>query len=141
MIVADLDHFKAINDTFGHRAGDDVLRTVGEVFVKECRQMDRAFRVGGEEFAIIGPQATAAMACALAERIRLGTTAALSQRPHAVTVSLGVATYPDNATDPATLIEAADQCCYTAKAHGRNRTMSVPTVPRQGTGQRVDALL
>ena len=121
LVVLDVDHFKAVNDTYGHQAGDDVLRRVGQVLAEESRETDVASRYGGEEFAVIVPDCTAAEALAAAERLRT----AIAARPGAVpvTVSAGVAVFPADAADAASLVAAADTALYRAKGLGRNRSV------------------
>ncbi|HVX68113.1 MAG TPA: GGDEF domain-containing protein [Mycobacteriales bacterium] len=132
LLVADLDHFKRINDRWGHPAGDKVLKAVAEVIRTQCRRMDTAFRIGGEEFAIVVPGADSAVAAALAERIRCAVRTELVGAHGRVTLSLGVATYPAQAPDAAALTAAADASCYRAKRQGRDRTVVMTDpVPRQ----------
>jgi len=124
LILADLDHFKSINDTAGHVVGDLVLRKVAGCFTACIRDTDTAARWGGEEFAVVLPQTHLAGALTVAERIRkdigalrLGPGDALG-----VTASLGVASYPAahvHTTDE--LVRAADEALYRAKRDGRNR--------------------
>jgi diguanylate cyclase (GGDEF)-like protein len=120
LIVLDVDHFKAVNDTYGHQAGDDVLRHVGQVLADHCREVDVAARYGGEEFAVILPGCPPADAVGVAERIR--TTVAGCTGPVQVTCSAGVAAVPLNAADGKSLVAAADQALYESKSKGRNRT-------------------
>jgi diguanylate cyclase (GGDEF)-like protein len=135
LIMADLDHFKAINDRCGHPAGDEVLKAVGAVLQRQCRQMDTAFRIGGEEFAIIVPDADISVAAALAERVR-GSVRTELLGPYApVTLSLGVASFPAHADDSVALAAAADASCYRAKRQGRDRiVVTARAVPRQRSG-------
>jgi len=124
-IMLDLDHFKEINDTWGHHAGDEVLVTVGDILMNCARRYDEVGRFGGEEFVILLPGVTLDTALAIAERIR-GKIALTDIRandyPIPVTASLGVAVYPasgiNNLND---LLKAADKALYRAKEAGRNR--------------------
>jgi diguanylate cyclase (GGDEF)-like protein len=121
LIVIDLDHFKQINDTFGHATGDAVLRDVAYMVRKELRAFDLAYRLGGEEFLIILPGSGEPGAALVAERLR----EAISVRPVAgtpVTVSCGVAaSAPGNAFDFDAVFARADYALYSAKKSGRNR--------------------
>ncbi len=127
LILCDIDHFKAVNDTYGHPVGDVVLKGVARTLAREARATDLVARYGGEEFAVVMPETDAAGALAIAERIR-ERVAALSfdtgQGPLAVTLSLGVATFPDDGAKKAALVERADACLYEAKRGGRNRSVS-----------------
>jgi diguanylate cyclase (GGDEF)-like protein len=127
VIMIDIDHFKKFNDNFGHDGGDAVLRVLGDFFRKHVRGSDIACRYGGEEFMLILSPSAAEGARQRAEKIREG--AGLLRVPHAsqdlgiITLSLGVAIFPDHAPDPAALIKAADVALYQAKRDGRNRVV------------------
>ena len=125
LMMLDLDHFKQVNDTFGHLAGDEVLRSFSALICRELRPVDRISRYGGEEFAVILPETTAAGVLATAERIQEITATrpipVNGERQVSLTVSIGVATYPDDADSEEKLIGAADQALYVAKHGGRNR--------------------
>lgn len=120
LILLDLDHFKSLNDTFGHQAGDEMLRQVGAVLSEACRASDTPARYGGEEFAVVLPTCGKAEAFETAERLRQLIAAVDS--PTAMTVSAGVATYPLHGVTAADLVKAADEALYESKAEGRNRT-------------------
>lgn len=125
LIMADVDWFKHYNDTNGHANGDQCLKKVAEVFMKTAREVDIAARYGGEEFAIILPETTMEGALQLAERLRLKLKEEIIpyeelQPGGAVTISLGVASYPRDAADAQALVEAADKALYKAKENGRN---------------------
>lgn len=143
LIIGDLDHFKAINDDFGHPAGDEVLRRASTAVAAAVRNVDAAFRIGGEEFAVIAPATDRASAHLLAERVRRSVAEALSSGPRAVTMSLGVATYPEHGPDAVSLIAQADAACYQAKARGRDRSVTAPgsawTAPAQRTRRAEEA--
>ncbi len=128
IILLDIDHFKRINDTFGHGAGDMVLRRLGLVLQAYVRESDIACRVGGEEFSLLLPEGPLQIATQRAEDIRKAvnelTLKHEEQDLGAVTVSLGVATFPDHGTTADALIRAADQVLYDAKHKGRNRVVS-----------------
>lgn len=128
LLFLDLDYFKKINDTYGHLNANDVLRTVGRLLRGTARGTDIAARFGGEEFVLLAPETDAAMALALAERIRAAITAApiavSDGREVTTTLSVGVSTYPDDGAQTADdLMAAADQALLEAKAGGRNRVV------------------
>jgi diguanylate cyclase (GGDEF)-like protein len=128
LLLCDVDHFKSVNDTYGHPIGDQVLRGVAMTLLKEARTTDVVARYGGEEFAIVMPETDTAGAMVIAERIRekVGkTTFDTPQGPLRVTISLGVATFPDDGRSKPELVERADGALYHAKRHGRNRSVSV----------------
>jgi len=122
-IMVDIDKFKTINDTFGHRMGDQVLSKICEVIIKNIRQVDAVGRYGGEEFIIVLPDTGIEEAKNIAERIRVKIyEAKVMGDKRAVTVSLGVANYPNHTTTYEELIEKTDQALYAAKNSGRNAT-------------------
>jgi diguanylate cyclase (GGDEF)-like protein len=125
VIILDLDHFKKVNDTYGHLSGDQVLRSLSELILAHVRRADVACRYGGEEFLIILPETPAKIALERAETIRADFEQLHveygGQKLH-VTVSLGVASFPDHGLTPDQIIQAADIALYTAKAKGRNQT-------------------
>jgi diguanylate cyclase (GGDEF)-like protein len=121
-VLLDLDHFKQINDGYGHGAGDDVLAAVGEVLTGSLRASDFAGRHGGEEFLILLPGTDSAGALQAAEKVRVAIEKiAVSQVDRPITASLGVAAYPTDALDSDTLVRMADRALYAAKRAGRNR--------------------
>ncbi|HUC15361.1 MAG TPA: diguanylate cyclase [Acidimicrobiales bacterium] len=121
-LMCDLDHFKSINDRFGHIRGDEVLAAVGAVFDDTLRAGDFAGRYGGEEFLVLLPASDADKGLLVAERIRAGVAALrVATVDQAVTISIGVAVTPDHATDTETLLRAADRALYAAKNGGRDR--------------------
>jgi diguanylate cyclase (GGDEF)-like protein len=127
VIMIDIDHFKRFNDTFGHDGGDAVLRALGTFLKKHVRGSDIACRYGGEEFILILSPSTAEGAHQLAEKIReevrfLRVTHA-NPDIGAITLSLGVAMFPDHASEAAALIKATDVALYQAKCDGRNRVV------------------
>jgi diguanylate cyclase (GGDEF)-like protein len=131
LIMVDVDHFKAFNDSAGHVAGDECLRRIGAVLHSVCmRTSDLAARYGGEEFAVILPGTSGAEASVLAERIRLAIAALQITHPDPlvaqyVTVSLGVATaFVAELTSTVALVSLADEQLYNAKAAGRNQVMA-----------------
>ncbi|MBU1235597.1 MAG: diguanylate cyclase [Gammaproteobacteria bacterium] len=125
ILMLDIDHFKAVNDTHGHRVGDNVLKEFARLCQQTLRTFDTVGRVGGEEFAILLPQTSHEQAVGVAERIRqLVEHARLSLEhglPLQFTVSIGVAEVPDTPTNIDTLLNQADTALYDAKRTGRNR--------------------
>lgn len=125
VLMADIDHFKAVNDTYGHEAGDRVLAAVAQAFRGACRPYDVVGRYGGEEFVVLLPATDAPGALVAAERIRSGVARSLvSYNGHElrVTVSLGAASLKSGRVCEAEdLLRAADHALYKAKAAGRNR--------------------
>lgn len=126
LLVLDIDHFKSINDTYGHSEGDVVLTQLSEILERSIRSNDLAFRVGGEEFTILLHDCTSAQALIISERIRLNVEEAdfhLHQIPDSlnVTVSVGVSTYPETEAQIQHLYDASDEALYQAKRQGRNR--------------------
>lgn len=126
LLMLDIDHFKRVNDTFGHPVGDDVLKEVSGVLVRLVRSCDIVARYGGEEFAIILPETGSKGARVLAQRIRRGVEQerlVSNGHPIAVTVSVGLADTDMSAfpLDRVALIECGDQALYMAKHNGRNR--------------------
>lgn len=127
LAILDVDHFKSVNDRYGHVTGDEVLRRVVECVRSEIRSDDRIFRYGGEEFVIVCENMPHSAALASAERMRLAIHRTLAQEfAAAPTVSIGVATCPDDATDIRDLVAHADAHLYEAKAQGRDRVVGNP---------------
>lgn len=124
LLIIDIDHFKMVNDNYGHQKGDAVLCRLAEIFTKAVRDSDYVARYGGEEFIALLTETEASGGLEVAERIRQ-STAEKSIDEHGasicVTVSIGMAVFPDNGEDPQTLIHHADKALYTAKEAGRNR--------------------
>jgi diguanylate cyclase (GGDEF)-like protein len=129
VIMADLDHFKAINDRYGHLAGDQVLAGVASVLENHSRPYDLAARYGGEEFVLLLPLTSTDDAIAIAERIRneVGKIA-VPGRPIPITASFGVANWMTGET-PDELLARADSALYRAKDSGRNRVEDASRVP------------
>ncbi len=125
LVMADVDHFKRINDTYGHLIGDRMLQEIAKTLAGQCRTTDLPSRYGGEEFAIVVPDQAAQSAVHLAERCRQGIERIrlpFRSEMIAATVSLGVAD-SSGANSPETLIDRADDALYRAKAAGRNRVL------------------
>lgn len=125
LLILDIDGFKAVNDAYGHLAGDEALRALAALIREEVRPVDEVARYGGEEFAILLPETPGPGALAMAERLRdiIATHpfTAAPERTVTLTVSIGAATYPEDADAEEKLIAAADQALYAAKNGGRNR--------------------
>ncbi len=124
LVLLDIDHFKAVNDTYGHQKGDEVLQDVSRLVTASLRATDFLARYGGEEFAVILPQTDLASANRIAERTRKLIEATVFNhdcRGFQVTVSLGVATWCPSMQSAEALIAAADRALYQAKSAGRNR--------------------
>ena len=130
IVEMDIDHFKRINDTFGHSAGDTVLKEVGSILRAHVRESDVASRIGGEEFLLILAESPLRFAAQRAEDIRgaihemslVYEDVSLGQ----ITASFGAAAYPDNGRSADALFRAADDALYSAKHAGRNRVVSAP---------------
>src|SRR5258708_25149489 len=132
VLMMDLDHFKEVNDTYGHLVGSETLEVVGAVIRKALRVGDVGARFGGEEFAAFLLEADYAQGLIAAERVRSAiekhdfpavrrSGGADPIRTHPLTISLGVAAYPDDGRDPIQLVEMADSALYRAKRNGRNQ--------------------
>jgi diguanylate cyclase (GGDEF)-like protein len=124
LLLIDVDHFKAYNDTHGHPAGDEVLKRIAGEFIRLARETDLVSRVGGEEFALVLPETDGAGARAVAERIRAEITT-LAQFHSPVTVSVGVATLAPGTPTAALLVKQCDAALYSAKRAGRNRVCEI----------------
>jgi diguanylate cyclase (GGDEF)-like protein len=128
LVMVDLDNFKAVNDTYGHQQGDQVLRSVATLMRNYSREIDTPARYGGEELAVVLPQTDVDGAFQLAERLRVGIAGldipmVAGSGSMRVTASLGTAALPGNAQDPERLIAAADAALYEAKRGGKNKTV------------------
>jgi diguanylate cyclase (GGDEF)-like protein len=121
LLMLDLDRFKHLNDTAGHDAGDDALRRLADCFRQELRGVDSAARFGGDEFALILPQADGEGALIVAERVRARVETILIPEFGNLTASIGIASFPHHANSRAELFRAADDALYAAKRAGRNR--------------------
>jgi len=133
-VALDLDHFKQINDRFGHEKGDDVLAAVGQLLADTVRESDFAARSGGEEFSILLPDTDLEGALAVAEKLR--TAIARLEVPGIdawITGSFGVASLPLHATDAPTLLRKSDRALYVAKQQGRDRVQAATVHGAEGT--------
>ena len=127
VLMVDLDHFKKVNDQFGHMLGDDVLRTVSNIFLRTLRKVDVVCRYGGEEFAIILPATPGGSAYIVADKLRRAVAGA--EHPGVsvpVTISAGVAEFPANGITRDDIVRAADAALYKAKQSGRNQICWAP---------------
>jgi len=123
LVVSDLDWFKEINDRFGHDAGDRALKLVASVLREQTRRIDMVARLGGEEFAVVAPDAGEEEAYRLAERLRRAVKAAFAEHARPLTASCGVATFPASGGTASDLLRAADRALYAAKDLGRDRSI------------------
>lgn len=131
LIMIDIDHFKRMNDEYGHLMGDDVLRQISTIFSQNLRKVDVGCRYGGEEFTIIVPETTGEDAYYVADKLRrVIQTTVFPGVPSAVTISAGVASYPANGDNRDALIKAADEALYSAKQSGRNTVVACSSIPR-----------
>lgn len=130
LIMVDIDHFKLLNDNYGHQTGDEVLRHVAAILRRAVRTHDLPVRYGGEEFALVLPETEFGGAVAVAERIRKSIEndyLEVSGVVLKITASFGVAIFPDCADDMESLIKAADVAMYWSKEHGRNQVTAAPS--------------
>lgn len=134
LLVLDLDHFKAVNDTYGHPAGDAVLERVADIVRATIRDADFPARFGGEELVVLLPETMRREAGEVAERIRTAVASAVVEwngKRIPVTASIGVSSCPEVVQDPAELLKSADEALYASKAAGRNRvTVALPDTSR-----------
>jgi diguanylate cyclase (GGDEF)-like protein len=127
VLMLDVDSFKTFNDTYGHPQGDQLLRSIATILRANTRTVDYVGRYGGEEFLILLPETSKDDACRMAERVR----SAVEQRGHLTvegetvyrTISVGVASYPEDALNPSELVQRADEALYRAKRSGKNRVI------------------
>jgi two-component system cell cycle response regulator len=142
ILLTDIDHFKKVNDTYGHPTGDAVLKRVAAILKASARKIDIVARYGGEEFALVLEGTDRAGARQLAERIREEVAAQnyeSSKGPFKATLSLGVAVYPDDGKAKQEVIACADKALYAAKHGGRNRTVCHGELHREGPTLKVVA--
>ncbi|HOX43086.1 MAG TPA: diguanylate cyclase [Myxococcota bacterium] len=129
LLMIDVDHFKDYNDAHGHQAGDEVLRRLAQLFHQTFRTLDLVARYGGEEFVVLLLETELPGARVAAEKIRAAVAGALfpfggDQPSGRVTISVGVAAFPEHAQEPEGMVAAADQALYAAKHQGRNRVVA-----------------
>lgn len=126
LLMLDIDHFKPVNDTYGHPAGDEVIKSLADIIKSSVRETDIAGRYGGEEFSIVLPDTDAQSALQVAERIRQTTAETIVKYEKLelkVTVSLGIAELDDKLDDHMDWVSQADQALYEAKETGRNKVV------------------
>lgn len=126
VLMLDVDFFKRVNDSMGHPAGDELLRRLAEVLSRDLRATDLISRYGGEEFAVLLPETTKAEAMQVAERMREAVEQKINETrawTQTITVSIGVATFPEDGKTAEVVLDAADQALYVAKRQGRNRVV------------------
>ena len=123
VVVGDIDHFKQVNDRSGHHAGDVTLIRVSELLRAGKRRIDSVARIGGEEFALLIPDASRDDAMVVAERLRVGVRNEFTADPVPITISFGIAEYPTHGETAGSLLRAVDEALYEAKESGRNRTV------------------
>ena len=127
VLMIDIDHFKQVNDTYGHEAGDQVLKAVADMIKASVRYSDYCFRYGGEEISVVLPDAAADGARMRAEAIRIAAqsleVAYPGRKMMRITLSIGVALFPEHGSDAESLLRAADEALYEAKGCGRNRVI------------------
>jgi diguanylate cyclase (GGDEF)-like protein/putative nucleotidyltransferase with HDIG domain len=122
-VIGDLDHFTHVNDRFGHHEGDRALARASQILHEEKRRIDTVARLGGEEFALIVPDTAERRSLMLAERLRQALRDEFADDPVKVTISFGVASFPEHGTSRQELLGAADDALYAAKELGRDRTV------------------
>lgn len=133
LAMIDIDHFKSLNDTYGHQEGDQVLQRVGQALTTHCRDFDIVARYGGEEFAIILPTYGSPKSIEVAERLRQVISQTEATVP--ITASVGVATFPKDSSDATSLVAAADRALYRSKRGGRNRVSAAGFGPKAHLAQ------
>lgn len=135
LLLLDIDHFKRVNDTYGHLAGDAILKGLGELLSCQARAIDRVCRYGGEEITVILPECDLEAAANMAERMRAAVAAQTfnvnADATLRITVSIGVASFPVHANNAEALFAAADTALYTVKQSGRNRVVRYEPAPGQ----------
>lgn len=142
-LMLDLDNFKQVNDTYGHQVGDIVLQQIAQRLKRVLRRTDFLARYGGEEFIVLAPQTPADRALILAERLRQviaeSPIPVSSNLQISITISIGVAVFPEHAQNGNELVRAADEALYKAKQTGRNKVCLFKPEPEKGGGNDVRA--
>jgi diguanylate cyclase (GGDEF)-like protein len=134
VLVGDLDHFKSVNDRFGHAAGDDALERVAALLYERKRVSDSVARIGGEEFALILPYTGRPGTRALAERVRRRVRESFAEDDVALTMSFGMAVFPDDGDGVDALLRSADRAMYAAKELGRDRSIGAEELAPAAAG-------
>ncbi|MEA2204505.1 MAG: hypothetical protein QOE77_1281 [Blastocatellia bacterium] len=140
LLMLDIDHFKLVNDTHGHEAGDEVLRQLARVLQEETRGIDLSARVGGEEFAVLLTETEMHSGVEVSERLRAAIEQAAMPQQAGITASFGLAEFPRSAKTASELFIAADAAMYAAKAQGRNRVKQAPDLANSATPLDVQQL-
>ena len=142
LIMIDLDHFKRVNDTYGHTRGDEILQAVAETLGEGLRATDTAYRYGGEELVVLARDSDGAAAATLADRLRDAVQRRFAGPGEGgVTASFGIAAVPEHAATPKALVDTADQALYVSKQAGRNRVTVAATRPdRRPAGDHAPAV-
>jgi diguanylate cyclase (GGDEF)-like protein/excisionase family DNA binding protein len=136
MLMMDLDQFKSFNDSHGHPAGDALIHAAATAIYGAARSDDKVYRYGGDEFAIILPGASGADAARVGERVRRAVAALTASERAPVTITVGVAAFPEDAHDRNELVAAADAALYAGKQAGEDRVMQASQVPNEMRGLR-----
>jgi diguanylate cyclase (GGDEF)-like protein len=136
LLMIDIDFFKSLNDTYGHHVGDQVLRDISSILMKDMREIDTVSRYGGEEFVIILPETSAVGAHQVAQRLRRSVEqanffAGSPDKVEHLSISIGIALFDQDAQFKQDLIEAADAALYSAKSQGRNRVVMYERVEKR----------
>ncbi|WP_196305238.1 GGDEF domain-containing protein [Metabacillus sediminilitoris] len=127
IILFDIDHFKNVNDKYGHQKGEEVLKFISSLVKKELRETELCYRLGGEEFLIVLPETNGSIAHSIAERIREAAATTKSPTGNPITLSMGIGNIPEIAQSFEELFHAADQALYEAKQLDRNRVKAAKT--------------
>jgi diguanylate cyclase (GGDEF)-like protein len=136
--VVDVDRFRELNEAHGHLAGDTVLKRVGQILSEALRKVDTVARWGGEEFVLVLPRADRAYAADLGERLCAAVRGTRFEGLPGVTISMGIATYPDDARDLGVLVDCADAALFAAKKRGRDRVVAHADGMRENPARRRD---
>lgn len=123
LIIGDLDHFKTVNDLYGHEVGDRVLKATARALIRSTRVDDVIARIGGEEFAVVMPATSLADGHAVAERLRSAVASSVDPAAGRVSISVGIAMHPSAGVEAAELLRAADRALYGAKQNGRDQVL------------------
>ncbi|HSW60174.1 MAG TPA: GGDEF domain-containing protein, partial [bacterium] len=141
MIMLDIDHFKAVNDTYGHKAGDDVIRFLSRTVKNNVRKVDVAARYGGEEFVVLLHNTNVEGAARLAEKIRIlvkDSTINADGSQINITSSFGVSSYPSISLSSGDLVKNSDQALYFSKENGRNKVTVFSKEIGEPVGEEVE---